>query len=70
MDYREVVSAFESAGYLNVVAEPRKDVIIGLLHKDGEVFEIHIGDAGAFTVEDHFKPNLTVTVSYHSKLFG
>ena len=70
MDYRDVVSAFESAGYLNVVAEPRKDVVIGFLNKEGEVSEVSIGDTKSFTLEDAFKPDLTVTIIYHSKVFG
>ena len=70
MIYQEVVSAFENAGYLTVVAEPRRDVVVGLLNKEGEVFEIRIGDTKSFTTEDQFKPNLTVTIAYHSKVFG
>ena len=70
MIYQEVVSAFENAGYLTVVAEPRRDVVVGLLNKEGEVFEIRVGDTKSFTTEDQFKPNLTVTIAYHSKVFG
>lgn len=69
MGYQEVVSAFEGAGYLDVVAEPRKDVVVGLFNKEGEVFEIRIGDTKSFTTEDHFKPNSTITIAYHSKVF-
>lgn len=70
MSYQEVVSAFENAGYLNVATEPRRDVVVGLLNKEGEVFEIRIGDTKSFTSEDQFKPNMTVTIAYHSKVFG
>lgn len=70
MGYQEVVSAFENAGYLNVVTEPRRDVVAGLLNKEGKVFEIRIGDTKSFTSEDQFKPNMTVTIAYHSKVFG
>lgn len=41
-----------------------------LLNKEGEVFEIRIGDTKSFISEDQFKPNMTVTIAYHSKVFG
>lgn len=41
-----------------------------LLNKEGEVFEIRIGDTKSFISEDQFKPNTTVTIAYHSKVFG
>lgn len=70
MNYREVVSMFKGTGYLDVVVEPKRDVIFGLLNKEGEVCEVRIGDTGTFTLDDKFRPDLTVTIVYHSKVFG
>lgn len=70
MDYREAVLLFENAGYLDIATEPKKDVIFGLISKENEVVEVRIGETTSFTDNEKFKPDITVTIVYHSKIFS
>lgn len=70
MDYREAASLFENAGYLDIVSESKKDVIFGLISKENEVVEVRIGETTSFTENEKLKPDITVTIVYHSKIFN
>lgn len=64
--YKDVVSNLKEMGFINVTATALEDLSNGILHKDGSVSKISIGDTEKFSVGEIFDKSAAVIVSYHS----
>ena len=62
----DIALRFEKAGFTNVAREPMGDLIIGLLHGEGDVEEISIDGNIEFEEGDAHNPDAKVVIRYHS----
>ena len=65
-NYEEVRKAFKDAGFVNVEVEIQYDIITGWLTDDGEVESVVIGETKKFSADSKFRPDETVTITYHT----
>lgn len=66
LNYQDVVSRFEDAGFANVETEAIKDLITGWLTSDGEVEDVSIDGRTKFSTSDEFSLGAKVVVRYHA----
>lgn len=66
---QNVVSQLESAGFLDITTEARRDVVVSVVFKENEVAEIRIGENKSFDAGEEFKPDTNITIIYHAKVF-
>ncbi len=67
--YEVIVERFEDAGFESVEVEPARDLILGVLHKEGTVATISIGGNRKFASDEEFEVCDTVLIRYHSSAF-
>lgn len=65
-NYEDVVTQFKSAGFTNVSAEADPDLVVGLLHDDGDVEEVSIDGDTDFESSEEFDPAVKVVIRYHT----
>ncbi len=65
-NYQEVKRAFESAGFININIEIKYDIITGWLMDEGDVESVVIGERKKYTLDDKFRPDEEITITYHS----
>ena len=65
-NYEVVVQQLEDAGFENVEAKPVKDLVIGLITKDGDVESVSIAGDTEFEEGDIFSKDAKVVVTYHT----
>lgn len=68
--YEDIAAQFESAGFESVQVEPARDLILGVLHKEGTVAIISIDGNRKFASDETFEVCDTVQIRYHSSTFG
>ncbi len=67
--YQDVVSDLKDAGFTDVESDPLGDLIVGLLHKPGDVKDISVnGSKDDFDKGATFKKDAKIVVEYHSDL--
>lgn len=64
--YEEVVSTLKEMGFINVSATALENLSNEIIHKNGTVSKISIGDAEKFSAGEIFDKSAAVIVSYHS----
>lgn len=64
--YEEVVQELENMGFRHIETIPKKDLIIGLITKDGEVAKISIAGDSQFEEGDVFSKDADVIITYHT----
>lgn len=65
-NYEEVVQELEDMGFRHIETIPKKDLIIGLITKDGEVAKISIAGDSQFEEGDIFSKDADVIITYHT----
>ena len=65
-NYRDVLSQFQSAGFVNIELIPIEDLITGWLTKDGQVEDVTIGGSYTFKKGDPYAFDTKITISYHT----
>ena len=66
VNYQEIVSQLEEAGFTNIREEPLGDFVTGWLNDEGEVDEVSVdGDTG-FSTDSRYLPDVEIVVSYHT----
>lgn len=66
MNYKDVITAFQDAGFLDVTAVPQGNVFLGFLRENGSVIAVSIGDSERFTSDSEFRPDEAVVVKYNA----
>lgn len=64
-NYKDVVTLFEKAGFTNVKTDTLGDLVVGWLHKEGDVKEVSIDGETDFSKGDRFPADAKVVVRYH-----
>ena len=65
-DVHEVEDMFREWGFTNLVLEPHGDLLVGMLHADGEVEKITINGTTEFTMDSFFAPDQEIIITYHT----
>ena len=66
MAYSVVQESFIAAGFGNIVLVPTEDIVLGWFAKDGEVDSISIDSNSKYSVEDLYRPDVEVIITYHT----
>lgn len=62
----DIVNIFTDAGFVDVTPQPMGDLIIGLVHGDGEVEEVSVDGDIVFNKGDRYIPGAKIIIRYHS----
>lgn len=65
-NYEVVISDLENAGFTNVKEKQIKDIVVGLVKKDGEVEQVSVNGDSDFTSGTIFPDDAKVVVVYHT----
>lgn len=66
INYQEIVSQLEEAGFTNVREEPLGDLVTGWLNDEGEVDEVSVDGDTVFSTDSRYLPDVEIVVSYHT----
>ena len=66
MAYSVVQEMFTTAGFGNVVLVPTEDIVLGWFAKDGEVDSVSIDSNHKYSVEDVYRSDVEVIITYHT----
>ncbi len=66
VNYQEIVSQLEEAGFTNVKEEPLGDLITGWINDEGEVDEVSVEGDTVFSTDSRYLPDTEIVVSYHT----
>lgn len=66
MVYKDVKLQFENAGFTNVELEPLGDLVLGWMHKSGEVDEVSIAGDTSYSTSKWYSKDSLVVIRYHS----
>lgn len=64
--YDKVVNAFKVAGFTNVNAQKKTDLITGWINHEGEVFEVLIDGSKKYNGGDYVEEDVEVVIRYHA----
>ena len=64
--YKEVVKSLKKKEFSNIVCNPKKDLIIGLLNHKNEMSKVSIVNHEKFTKKTKVKPNDQIIIEYHA----
>ena len=65
-NYTEIVSNFEDSGFTNIQVEKDEDLIVAVLHSDGDVKSITIDGNSYFDEGDQVPSDAKIVVVYHT----
>lgn len=65
-DYRNVVKALKDAGFTNVYAEGKGDMILGIFETENYIDEITVDGAPDFETNTWYKIDTPIVITYHS----
>ena len=65
-DYRNVVKQLKDAGFINVTAEGKGDMILGIFETENDVIEITVDGAPDFKEETWYPMDIPIVILYHS----
>jgi len=66
VNYQEIVSQLEEAGFTNIREEPLGDLVTGWLNDEGEVDEVSVDGDTVFSTDSKYLPDVEIVVSYHT----
>lgn len=66
VNYQEIVSQLEEAGFTNIREEPLGDLVTGWLNDEGEVDEVSVDGDTVFSTDSRYLPDVEIVVSYHT----
>ena len=66
MNYVDVATQFEKAGFSNVQLEGNGELVVGLFHREGDVDEVSIDGKIDYATGDWFPKNSTVIIRFYS----
>ena len=65
-NFTDVIAEFRHAGFTNVQADPIRDLVLGILTKDGAVESISISGNRSFDTTTWYPKDAPVVVKYHT----
>lgn len=65
-NYEVVIQELNNLGFHNVETAEKKDLVLGWLTKDGEVYKVSINGNSEFEKGDRFPKSAKVVVTYHT----
>lgn len=65
-DFHEIEKQFRDSGFVNVVTEADKDLIIGLLHSEYDVESVKISGDEEYKPGNEYRPDVQVVIVYHA----
>lgn len=65
-NYLEVIEELKAYGFTNIATVERKDLIVGLLTKNGSIAEISINGKADFKKNSKHQANSRVVIIYHT----
>ncbi|MEW9122697.1 MAG: DUF4839 domain-containing protein [Thermotaleaceae bacterium] len=65
-NYQTIISELEETGFTNIETKILDDLITGFLTKDGEIEKIEINGETEFSVNDSFKKDAKIVITYHT----
>ncbi len=66
LSVKQVVDALTQAGFVNIKTEPLGDLVVGLLHSDGQISEVSVGGDIRYKKGDRYYPDVKIVIRYHS----
>lgn len=66
VNYQEVVTQLQDAGFINVETEVLSDLVTGWTTKDGEVEKVSVDGDNLFSTDDKFPRDVNIVVTYHT----
>ena len=66
VNYQEIDSQLEEAGFTNIREEPLGDLVTGWLNDEGEVDEVSVDGDTVFSTDSKYLPDVEIVVSYHT----
>lgn len=66
MNYEDVISIFEDAGFVNIKTEVEYDIVTGWLTDDGEIKSVTINGDKKFDSSDKYRLDAEIIVTYHT----
>ena len=68
MNYQELMSMFEEAGFVNITAIPGKELTFTLLHSENEVEKVFVEKTeDKFSKGDKYRPDTEIIIQYYQK---
>ena len=64
-NYIDIQTAFNDAGFVNIVLEPIPDIVLGWFAKDGEVDTVLIDGQSKYSEGTQYRPDVEVVIKYH-----
>ncbi|MCQ2460131.1 MAG: hypothetical protein MJ081_07160 [Ruminococcus sp.] len=65
-NYLDVAQLFAETGFTNIKCEPKRDLLVGLINKEGEVDEIIVNGKKKFNKKDRYRPDTEIIIKYHA----
>ena len=56
-------------GFTNIKCEPKRDLLVGLINKEGEVDEIIVNGKKKFNKKDRYRPDTEIIIKWGNVLF-
>lgn len=66
VNYIDIQTAFNDAGFVNIVLEPMPDIVFGWFVKDGEVDAVLINGESKYSEGAQYRPDVEVVIKYHT----
>lgn len=68
-DARDVMKKLRDAGFINIVDQPKQDLVLGKNHAQYDIIEITVDGAPSFKTGDWYPLDTEIVVSYHTYIF-
>lgn len=65
-NYLDIYDMFSQSGFVNIKYEIEYDLINGWITKDGSVKEVSINGNSKYSLEDVFRPDAEIIITYHT----
>lgn len=66
LSVKEASSILSEAGFVNIKTEPLRDLVLEILHSDGDISEVSVGGDIEFKKGDRYAPDAAIVIRYHS----
>ena len=66
VNYIDIQTAFNDAGFVNIVLEPIPDIVLGWFVKDGEVDAVLVNGESKYSEGAQYRPDVEVVIKYHT----
>lgn len=68
-DACDVMKKLRDAGFINIVDQPKQDLVLGKNHVQYDIIEITVDGAPSFKTGDWYPLDTEIVVPYHTYIF-